>query len=56
MNKKNGQCLDALPLAQNYIATASCRITSNNPGRQILEEEGSRRRGGRSESMIQSFL
>jgi hypothetical protein len=25
-NRRNGQCLDALPLAQNYITTASCRL------------------------------
>jgi hypothetical protein len=44
-NRRNGQCLDALPLAQNYITTASCRFTSNNPGDQDLKEVGSRRRG-----------
>jgi hypothetical protein len=34
LNRKNGQYLDVLPLAQNYIANASCRFTSNNPGDQ----------------------
>jgi hypothetical protein len=55
-NRRNGQCPDALPLAQNYITTASCRFTSNNPGDLDYEEVGSKRRGGRSESVIQSFL
>ena len=45
-----------MPLAQYYITTASCRITSNNPDGQVPEEVGSRRRGERSESMTQSFL
>jgi hypothetical protein len=32
------------------------QVTSNNLGDQDLKEVGSRRLGGRSESMIQSFL
>jgi hypothetical protein len=34
LNRRNGQYLDVLPLAQNYIANASYRFTSNNPGDQ----------------------
>jgi hypothetical protein len=45
-----------IAVPQNYITTASCWFTSNNPGDQDFKEVGSRRRGERSESMIQSFL
>jgi hypothetical protein len=34
LNRRNGQYLDVLPLAQNYIANSSCRFTFNNPGLQ----------------------
>jgi hypothetical protein len=30
LNRGNGQYLDVLPLAQNYIANAFCRFTSSN--------------------------
>jgi hypothetical protein len=30
LNKGNGQYIDVLPLAQNYIANTSCKFTSDN--------------------------
>jgi hypothetical protein len=56
LNRGNGQYLDVLPLAQNYIANASCRFTSNDPVDQDCEGVESRRPGVRSESMLQSFF
>jgi hypothetical protein len=56
LNRGNGQYVDVLPLARNYIANASCRFISNNPVAQDYEGVESRRPGVRSESMLQSFF
>jgi hypothetical protein len=52
LNRGNGQYLDVLPLAQNYIANTSCRFTSDN----LELREGGKQKAWRKKRKYASIL